>query len=190
MHSRKGNRLFHMVLIALMTAVMSVLSPFSIPLPFSPVPLSLTTFVLYLSLYITGPKYTFISCLLYLLLGLIGMPVFSGFSGGPGKLLGPTGGYLIGYLFIPLITALFPLTKNIFKLTFRVRLIHGFTLVLGTFCCYLVGTFWLAYQTDISCTGAFLSGVLPFIPGDICKIALALLLGPFIRLRLQKAHVL
>lgn len=179
-----------MVLIALMTAVMSVLSPFAVPLPFSPVPLSLTTFVLYLSIYITGPKHTFISCLLYLLLGLIGMPVFSGFSGGAGKLLGPTGGYLIGYLFIPLTATLFPLTKNSSKLTLGARFIHGLALLLGTFCCYLPGTFWLAYQTGISFSGSFLSGVVPFIPGDICKIILALLLGPCIRLRLQKANVI
>lgn len=179
-----------MVLIALMTAVMSVLSPFSIPLPFSPVPLSLTTFILYISLYITGPKYTFISSLLYLLLGLMGMPVFSCFSGGLGKLLGPTGGYLIGYLFIPLTAAFFPLAKNTAKHTLGIRFAQGVALVLGTFCCYLTGTFWLAYQTGITFTGAFLSGVIPFIPGDICKIAIALLLGPFIRCRLQKANVI
>ena len=91
---------------ALMTAILCIVAPFSLPLPFSPVPISFATFILYLTSYVLGAKYGTISCLLYLLLGFIGLPVFSGFSGGVGRLLGPTGGYMIGYLFLVLIGGL------------------------------------------------------------------------------------
>ena len=70
-----------MAMIGVMTAVTCIAAPFSIPIPVSPVPLSLTTFILYLSVYILGTRNAFISYVIYLLLGLVGLPVFSGFSG-------------------------------------------------------------------------------------------------------------
>lgn len=84
-------------LIGVMTAVICILGPLSVPLPFSPVPLSLTTFALYLAIYVLGTKMSLICYFLYLLIGFVGVPVFSSFSAGPAKLLGPTGGYLIGF---------------------------------------------------------------------------------------------
>ena len=69
-----------LTLIGLMTAILCILAPLSIPLPLSPVPLSLTNFVLFLSLYILGTTNSFICYLVYLLLGLAGVPVFSNFS--------------------------------------------------------------------------------------------------------------
>lgn len=88
-----------MVLIGVMCAVTCVLGPISIPLPFSLVPISLTNFVICISAYVLGTKKGTLSCILYLLIGLAGLPVFSGFSGGAAKMLGPTGGYLIGFIF-------------------------------------------------------------------------------------------
>ena len=85
-----------MVLIALMTAVTCVLGPLSIPLPFSPVPISLTNFAIFLAIFVLGMKSGTISFIIYLLLGAIGVPVFSSFRGGLQVLAGPTGGYLIG----------------------------------------------------------------------------------------------
>ncbi len=183
MRKTKENHHFHIVFIALMAAVISVISPFSIPVPFSPVPLSFTTFILYISLYVIGGKYTLYSCLLYLLLGLVGLPVFSGFGSGIGKLAGPTGGYLIGYLFIPLVACFFFPQKSTSKLS------CGLCLFLGTACCYLPGVLWMAFQTNLSVLDAFLVGVVPFLPGDLCKITLALLVGPVIRKRLQRANL-
>lgn len=78
-------------------------SPLSIPIPISPVPITLTNLVLFISLYILSWKEALISYILYLLLGICGLPVFSGFSGGIGKLAGPTGGYLAGFIFLILI---------------------------------------------------------------------------------------
>ena len=83
-----------MTLIALMTALTCILGPLSIPLPFSPVPISFTNLVLYFSVFVLGTKFSTISYIVYLLIGLVGLPVFSGFSGGPAKVAGPTGGYL------------------------------------------------------------------------------------------------
>ena len=92
-----------MVLIALMTAVTCVLGPLSIPLPFSPVPISLTNFAIFLAIFVLGMKSGTISFIIYLLLGAVGVPVFSSFRGGFQVLAGPTGGYLIGFIFLALI---------------------------------------------------------------------------------------
>ncbi len=187
MRNLTGKYHFHMVYVALITAFISVISPFVIPLPFSPVPLSLTTFIFYLSLYAIGTKFTVYSCILYLLLGLIGLPVFSGVCGGIGKVIGPTGGYILGYLAIPLISGPFLSSNRFSRICLKTKLFHGLGLFLGTFCCYALGTFWLAFQTNLPLSGAFLTGVVPFLPGDFCKIILALCIGPAIRMRLQRA---
>ena len=85
-----------MALIAVMTAVTCILAPLSIPI--GPVPISLTNFAIYLGLYIMGVHEEALSYIVYLLIGFVGLPVFSGFTGGAAKILGPTGGYLIGFL--------------------------------------------------------------------------------------------
>ena len=90
-----------MALIALMAAVTCILGPLSVPI--GVVPISLTNFAIYLAIYVLGCRRGTISYIVYLLLGLVGLPVFSGFSSGVGKLFGPTGGYLIGFIFMALI---------------------------------------------------------------------------------------
>ena len=96
-----------LALIGLMAAITCIMGPFSIPLPFNLVPISLTNLVIYFTMYILGMKKGTISYCIYLLIGLVGLPVFSAFTGGPGKLLGPTGGYLIGFIFLALISGFF-----------------------------------------------------------------------------------
>ena len=85
-----------MALVAIMTALTCILAPFSLPI--GPVPISLTNLVIYFSLYLLGWKLGTLSYVIYLLIGLVGVPVFSGFTAGPAKLFGPTGGYLIGFI--------------------------------------------------------------------------------------------
>ena len=87
--SASYNRTRNLTLIGLMTAVLCILGPFSIPIPVSPVPLSLTNFAVYITVYTLGMKSGTLSVLVYLCLGTAGLPVFSGFSGGLGKLAGP-----------------------------------------------------------------------------------------------------
>ncbi len=159
-------------------AVICVLGPLVLPLPIGPVPVSMASLGIYLAVYILGMRSGFISCMLYLLIGLLGVPVFSGFSAGPGKLLGPTGGYLIGYLFLALICGFF-----IDKWPGN-TIMHFIGAALGTLACYLFGTGWLSFQAGLDLQTALAIGVLPFIPGDLCKIIVSIVIGKQIRRRL------
>lgn len=165
--------------IGLMTALICILGPLSIPIPFSPVPISMTNLAIYFTIYVIGMKYGTISCLIYLLLGFVGVPVFSAFTGGPAKLLGPTGGYLFGFIFMALICGFF-----IDKWPSRLYL-HLIGMVLGTAVCYLFGTLWLAYQAGMSFQAALMVGVIPFLPGDLGKIIITMVIGPQIRKRVK-----
>ena len=92
----RNTKTYTMAVTALMTAVICIVAPLSIPI--GPVPISLTNFAIYITLYLLDWKKGTVSYLLYLLIGLVGLPVFSGFTGGIGKLAGPTGGYIIGFI--------------------------------------------------------------------------------------------
>ncbi|MCP1102476.1 biotin transport system substrate-specific component [Aequitasia blattaphilus] len=167
-----------LVLIALITAITCILAPISIALPISPVPISLTTLVLLLGVYVLGWKGSVISCCIYLLLGLVGLPVFSGFSGGFGKLAGPTGGYLIGYLFICIIAG--------YAVEKKLNLVLIFiSMVISTAILYTFGTLWLSHQLGITFLAGLPIGVLPYIPLDIIKIVIAMIIGPVIQKRLS-----
>ncbi|MFG6357396.1 MAG: biotin transporter BioY [Acetatifactor sp.] len=168
-------------LIGLMTAVTCVLGPISFPLPISPVPISLGALGILLATCLLGMKWGTVSCLIYLLLGLVGLPVFTGFSGGVGKMLGPTGGYLLGYIFLSLIAGFF-ISKWPAKWP-----LHLAGMVLGTAVLYLFGTLWLGYLVKRPFVEALWIGVIPYIPADLVKIAIALSLGGLIRKRLLKA---
>lgn len=164
----------------LMTAVMCALGPLSIPLP-GLVPISLGTLVIYFYPYLLGTRRAALCCLIYILLGTVGLPVFSGYSGGLPKLLGPTGGYMLGYFFIILFEGL------VIKRFANNRLIHAVGIILGTACCYLIGTLWLSHLLGLTFAKGLAAGVIPFIPGDIGKAATALLIAPVLRARLQTA---
>ena len=97
------SKTYEITITALMTAVTCILAPMSIPI--GPVPISFTNLAIYLSLYLLGWKRGTISYLIYLLIGLVGLPVFSGFTGGPAKLAGPTGGYIIGFIVMAIIAS-------------------------------------------------------------------------------------
>lgn len=170
-----------MVIIALMAAVTCILGPLSLAIPISPVPISLTNLAVYFTVYVLDRKRGTISYLLYLLIGLVGVPVFSAFTGGPSKLFGPTGGYLIGFIFMAYICGFF-IDKWPSKLY-----MHFIGMVLGTAVCYLFGTVWLAYQAGMGFYAALGAGVIPFIPGDLVKIIIALIAGPVIRKQLRRA---
>lgn len=161
-----------MVLIALMTAVTCVLGPLSIPLPFSPIPISLTNFAIFLAIFVLGMKNGTISFIIYLLLGAVGVPVFSSFRGGFQVLAGPTGGYLIGFIFLALIMG-FALDHFDRKL---VPTIIG--MIIGMAVCYAFGTVWLAKLLSLSFKEGLMMGVIPYLPGDAAKIIIAAIVGP------------
>ena len=104
---KKGISLYYMVIVALMAALTCVLGPLAIPLPFSPVPISLTQIPIFLAVYLLGWKYGTLSYVIYYLLGLVGLPVFSGGAGGMAKAAGPTGGYLLGFILMAIVAGLF-----------------------------------------------------------------------------------
>lgn len=170
-----------MTIIALMTAITCILGPLAIPLPFSPVPISFTNLVVYFSLFVLGTNSAVISYLVYLLIGMVGLPVFSGFTGGFGKMAGPTGGYLVGFIFMTWIAGFF---VDRFQ---GKRLLQAAGLILGTVTSYLFGTLWLCQQADLSFVAGLAAGVIPYVPGDLLKIIAALSVGPAIRKAVRRA---
>ena len=187
--SGRKSRTYAIAATAVMTAALCMIAPFSFPV--GPVPISLATLVIYLAVYVLGWKMGTVSVLLYLLLGMVGIPVFSGFSGGFVKLAGPTGGYLVGYIPLALISGLFillstklPSTDKRAAKAILPRLIQVAGMVLGTVVLYALGTAWFCIIMD--CTASYAMGlcVLPFIPGDIIKILIAILIGPELKKRI------
>lgn len=179
---------YQLTLTAVMAAVICVLGPISMVIPISPVPISLASMAVYLAVTVLGMKLGTLSCLIYLLLGLVGLPVFAGGSAGAAKLFGPTGGYLIGYLFLALIAGAFVgrYTENKWKSIAFAAL----GMVLGTMVLYALGTAWLAYSAGMDFQAALWAGVIPFIPGDLVKMVIAVLLGSAVRGRLLRAGIL
>ncbi len=167
-----------------MAAVACVLGPMSIQIPVSPVPVTLTNLVLYIFSCLLGWKQAMTGCFLYLLLGAAGLPVFSGFSGGLAKLAGPTGGYLIGFLFL---TACSSAAAEKFP---ENRFLQVLGMALGTAMAYGFGTVWLGRLMGLSFMEALAIGVLPYLAFDGVKIGIAAALGPVLRKRLRRAGVM
>ncbi|MBO6154835.1 MAG: biotin transporter BioY [Lachnospiraceae bacterium] len=178
----KKTNVYQMATCAIMAALLCVLAPLALPI--GPVPISLATLVVYLAAYILEPKWSVVSVAVYLLLGLVGLPVFSGGKAGVGTLVGPTGGYLIGYLFLALISGIF-----IHKVGNGIALsVVG--MIIATAVLYLFGTVWFVKMMDTDVAYAMSVCVLPFIPGDIIKIVAATLLGKAVTKALNKADLL
>lgn len=162
-----------MVYIALFTSIMIVCAFITIPFA---IPFTLQTFALFTIIGILGTKRAFISVLLYLLLGAVGLPVFSGFRGGIGHLFGATGGYLLGFLLTTLISGF--LMKLFSKKRKSNVLSHCFSMLIGLIACYAFGTAWylLLYTNsteNISIVSVLSLCVFPFVLPDILKIVLS-----------------
>lgn len=179
--SGQKSKIYTMSMTAVMAAVTCVLAPLSIPI--GPVPISFTNLAIYFALYLLGWKLGTLSYVVYLLIGMCGAPVFSGFTGGMGKLLGPTGGYIVGFIPMAIIGGL-AIER------FSNRGLHFAGMALGTLVCYVFGTAWFCFVAKLAVGPALSLAVFPFIPGDAAKIILAMLAGPTIRGRLVKAGLL
>ena len=165
-----------MTFTALMAALICVAGPLSVSI--GPIPLTLATFAVYLAAAVLGSKRGTLAVALYLLIGLVGLPVFSGFSGGFQKLVGVTGGYLIGYLPGAWIGGM-GVKPGQAAPGSRWRL--PLFLALGTLAIYVLGTAWFVIQTGNGLVAALSLCVLPFLPGDAIKIGAASLLARPIR---------
>jgi biotin transport system substrate-specific component len=158
-----------LVLIAQCAAMMTVCSWISVP---AAVPFTMQTFGVFMAIGLLGGKRGTAAVAVYLLLGAAGLPVFSGFTGGIGHIMGPTGGYLIGFLFSALVMWL---AEHFFGRSMRVLVISMFA---GLAVCYAFGTAWFAISGAKGSGGTGLMAALslcvfPYIIPDIIKIALA-----------------
>lgn len=163
------------VLISLFSAIIIVCSFITIP---SAIPFTLQTFAVFLCLNIIGAKKGIISILIYIFLGVVGLPVFSGFNGGIGALLNVTGGYIVGFILSALI---FWVITSAFNKKPRkiIKIIASFAGLAG---CYIFGILWyvLLYIKNgdtVSFISAFTICVLPFIIPDILKIVLSVVIS-------------
>lgn len=148
-----------LVYIAIFTSIICVMSLITIP---STVPFTLQTLAIFIAIFMLKPTDALISVLLYILLGAIGLPVFSNFNSGFGVLAGPTGGYIIGFIIMPIVGYII---KN-----------KTITCIVGLVICYTIGTIWfLVFNTSNihSFWEVLLICVIPFIIPDALKLLLA-----------------
>lgn len=171
--ARDNSKVLNLVYIAIGAALIAICSWISIP---TAVPFTLQTFAVFFVLLALGGERGTLATLVYVLLGAVGVPVFAGFSGGIGILLGNTGGYIIGFLFTGLIYILF---TKFFKKNIVMKIV---ALVLGLAVCYAFGTAWFMHVYMKSSGEVGLLTVLgwcvfPFIIPDLLKLALAVVIS-------------
>ena len=173
---------YQMAVTAVMAAVLCVLGPLTVPI--GAVPISLANFVICLSAWLLGPKFGTLSVAIYLVLGLVGIPVFSGYGAGLAKVAGPTGGYLVGYLLLAFIGGLF-IEKSKGQ-----PVVSAVGLILGDAACYVLGTAWFVFQMKCELGYALAVCVYPFVLLDLAKIVVSCVVGALLRKRLAQAGVL
>ena len=182
--------------IAIFTAIIAVLSQLSIPMP-AGVPMTLQTFIIPLAGVVLGTKRGTIATLVYVLLGAAGVPVFSGFSGGIGVVLGVTGGFIVSF---PIMAAASGMGAAAFygasgtdggrAPAFRRYALLLSGLIAGALINYVVGMLWFSVAADTPIGRSFVLVVLPFLPTTVVKIALDAWIGPRLRSALERARVL
>lgn len=167
-----------LTLCALFAALTAICSQIQIPLPMIPINLALLS--VHLAGTLLGAKYGSLSMAVYVVLGLVGVPVFSSFTGGPGILFGKTGGYIVGYILAAFVVGM---------LTQKTKLGKSFwglcvAMVAGVLACYALGTLWFMMITHMTLWVTLGYCVVPFLPGDALKILLAALLTQKLKSRL------
>ncbi|HLO12001.1 MAG TPA: biotin transporter BioY [Pseudoneobacillus sp.] len=175
-------RLRMMIVTALFAAIIGVLAQISIPLPL--VPITGQTLAIGLAATILGSRYGTLSVLLYLIIGATGVPVFAELSGGLSKLIGPTGGYLIGFIPSAFLIGWF-MEKTAFN--FKNAM---FANTIGMLITLAFGTAWLKIAANLSWSAALTGGFTPFIIVGLIKAALASWVGILVRNRLISANLL
>ncbi len=149
--------------IALCTALLSVSSILAIPLPFSASVISIHTFTVNVTALILSPTSSGGALLLYLAMGLFGLPVFAGGTAGPDKLFGPTGGYYFGFLISVIVMSLLKGKKINFKRYLTVTLLVGMPIQ------HICAVLFMCFHNGFNVAAAVFSISLPFIPADAVK---------------------
>jgi biotin transport system substrate-specific component len=149
-----------------------------IPLP--PVPITAQTFFLNVCAVLMGGYLGALSQFIYLMLGIMGLPVFAGGKAGIGVIFGPTGGYLLGFIIAAFVAGkIAKAKKNAGIFWYILAMLSGMLII------YFVGSLWLAQTAKINLSKALVIGVLPFIPGDIIKILLAAIIAVRLKERIK-----
>lgn len=172
MKNTKTDNLFtvkSMVFTAIFAALICIAGPISIPMP-GIIPISLGTFAIYLTGALLGWKRGTLAVIVYILIGTVGLPVFTGFSGGFTKLFGVTGGYIIGYIPLVIITGLFTEKAAKAQKTGIHHLVTIVGMILGTAALYTFGTAWFMIFAKAPLGSALMSCVVPFLIGDTLKM--------------------
>lgn len=158
------------LLIPVFTILMVISANLKIKLPFTPVPFTLQTFVLYMSIYYLKKK-AVISQILYVLIGLLGGEVFANYGVGLLYLIGPTGGYILGFVLSAFLGAYLIGVKRSIPY-------YLFLFTLSASIVYLLGISWLVFIHQYSLWQAFSIGLFPFVPAEIVKIISCALVLP------------
>ena len=166
-------------LTALFATLLAIFSLVSIPIPISPVPVTLQVLIVFIIVNLLGPFYGTLACAVYLLFGSIGLPVFAGGSAGPAALFGPFGGYLFAFPVSALIGGAISGRRSHSKKSDTIRVVIATSISLIII--YLMGVIWLSESSKISVTQAFVLGAAPFIPVDVAKAFLAVPLSIYFR---------
>ena len=164
-----------MIYASLFAALTAVGAFIKIPIPISPVPITLQVFFVLLAGLVLGARWGGTSMVVYVMLGVIGLPVFSGGSSGLGILLGPTGGYIIGFVAGAFVTGLIYNKANDSKTATIGAMIGGLAVI------YLLGVMQLSFVANMTLQQAVAVGMLPFLIGDAIKIVAALIVADRIR---------
>lgn len=176
-------RLLDMMECAVFAAILCLMSPIAVFV--GPIPVTLQMFAVLFAAVVLGAKKSVIVVVVYILLGFFGLPVFSGGKAGAGVLLGPTGGYIVAC--IPAAFVMGLLCSNKIKNT-EIKLAAGMVAgLISVFICYLFGTLWYAYVSEIDFKHALSVCVLPFVPFDLIKIVFAVVFGRIIKRSLLKS---
>lgn len=165
MKEKKKMKTIELSLCALFAALTAILSQLAIPI--GPVPINLATFSVFLAGTLLGARAGAVSQMVYVLLGMAGVPVFSMFRGGAGVLLGPTGGYIMGYILAAWLEGF--MTERLGNRIF----ILASSMLAGCFAYMLTGTCWYMFSTQNGLAESLMTCVVPFLPGDALKIILA-----------------
>lgn len=143
---------------ALFAALTAVCSYIFIPLPFTPVPMNLALLPIFVAGGLLGPRNGAVAAAVYVLLGAVGLPVFNGGTGGLSILVGPTGGFIAGYITCAYLSG---------------KIKNPAGPIAGLLSCYFLGTVWFSFITGATPAAAIAMCVAPFILGDALKIIAA-----------------
>ncbi|NLI90223.1 MAG: biotin transporter BioY [Epulopiscium sp.] len=162
-----------LILASIFSSLMCIFTLVHLPLP-TPVPFTLQFFGVAITGGLLGGTLGAISMIIYIMLGVIGLPVFSGMKGGIQVLVGPTGGYIIGFIMSTFITG-YLLHNFVYKISNnKLKFISTFLVItLGLTVSYLIGTIQLKFVMQLTYLQAISAGVLPFIALDLLKVLLA-----------------